>query len=1012
MKRFLFILTLLLTLPTLGQRLFVYPSTVKAPKGSYETVTAVVNGVNNKTVTWSITSGSGGTLVGTNPCVVNEPCTIALYSTTATTYTLKATSNANSSVTGTSTITMTASPTPVTSHPRLLITAAMLTGLQAKAVNTNPMYESLLNQGIADYNNDNAKWGTAGGGGGWSCQSGTGLPKPGTSPTIGIYGQTYLAQNAQIYALLSMLDPSDATYHWGCYGHDTWMYLVNAQLSSWTWGQDDVRRPATALATTTDWLLAGSFLSSGEQSTIRSFLTLLVQKDFTTFAFTAPGPGNNNSPGLWNYNSTTGFVNFRMMGNNYLESMFPIAVGAALTFNDTTGDDPALTNTCSATRYQVCSDFTAGSLHAYWNYFAGTQAYLYWALTEDPAVSLSAYTTAYGAIAQPDCNMNGNYVPCLGNARNGEATEGSWYGYSRFSVRNAMNMAHTAGYVDPLIWGPQMSLDTSSYWDLSYISSLEFLTGFSNANNPTSAAYSYLQTGDSNAYQRSIGDFLTEMEDMTADSYVGRTDRIPALEWLILNASYGGPLGTSGGCTNNCGFIGNMGAAALDFYISLPATNPVSSPPSDPRPSLPLELYTPGNNQHIITRSAWSGGTFFTYWADNALTTHENQIGGGFDLLNCSDSTTCEYFTKRRMVSADDYNYQMSAAQQSNVLSICNSTWITTGPCNITPGSAYEWGAANYGGQWFNNVQPGLITLLHQESPAYVAAIVDLFNVYNSTNPSINDITAASRSLIYLRGTNQVVYYDRAVVGHAASVQSTWLNTTGSPTISGNTASWLTRSTTQKAYYTTLLPSGATLANNALVTCPSAYVDCSPSAQATDWEPYSQLSVTPSGTPLSSQFLSVLEFGSSSLSKSTTTLVQSSSSQSFDGALVGSSLVMFMRNWPATFTSVTYPASGATTDYVSDLSPNTTYSISGAGAPSTATTDAAGVLTFAATGAGNVTIHSSGPPPKMNQGAVSHLTQYKIPLCISAAAVSLLVVGHAAYRGARSRHSQEMSVNE
>ena len=63
-----------------------------------------------------------------------------------------------------------------------------------------------------------------------------------------------------------------------------------------------------------------------------------------------------------------------------------------------------------------------------------------------------------------------------------------------------------------------------------------------------------------------------------------------------------------------------------------------------------------------------------------------------------------------------------------------------------------------------------------------------------------------------------------------------------------------------------------------------------------------------------------------------------------------------MRAWPGTFTGVTYPASGATTHYLSDLTPNMSYAISGAGTPGTATTDTAGVLTFSATGTGNITV--------------------------------------------------------
>src|SRR6185437_13282490 len=124
-------------------QIYIYPQTPVAPRGSYQTVTAIVTGVNDKTVTWST---DGGAIVGTNPCVVNEPCTVALYTTTAGTYHLTAKSNANNSVTASSTITITDSPTPQTAHPRLGgITAAMLPALRAKAVQSNPLYESLYN---------------------------------------------------------------------------------------------------------------------------------------------------------------------------------------------------------------------------------------------------------------------------------------------------------------------------------------------------------------------------------------------------------------------------------------------------------------------------------------------------------------------------------------------------------------------------------------------------------------------------------------------------------------------------------------------------------------------------------------------------------------------------------------------------------------------------------------------------------------------------------------------------
>ena len=176
------------------------------------------------------------------------------------------------------------------------------------------------------------------------------------------------------------------------------------------------------------------------------------------------------------------------------------------------------------------------------------------------------------------------------------------------------------------------------------------------------------------------------------------------------------------------------------------------------------------------------------------------------------------------------------------------------------------------------------------------------------------------------------------------------MTTTGAISLNGSTASWPTRSGKQTAYVTSLLPANAALSDaGAYMTTENG------SPYTSDWEPYSHLLID-GGSPASTQFLTVLEWGGSSFTKSNTVLVQSTAGQNFDGALVGGSLVMFMRNWPTSFSSVTYPASGATTQYVSDLTPNTTYTISGAGAPATATTDNAGVLTFSAAGTGSITV--------------------------------------------------------
>ena len=65
-----------------------------------------------------------------------------------------------------------------------------------------------------------------------------------------------------------------------------------------------------------------------------------------------------------------------------------------------------------------------------------------------------------------------------------------------------MNAIHTAGYDDPILYGPQVSLENSSWWDLKYVEDLEFLTGFGPYNGESGTAggtpaYNYLTTGDS-----------------------------------------------------------------------------------------------------------------------------------------------------------------------------------------------------------------------------------------------------------------------------------------------------------------------------------------------------------------------------------------------------------------------------------------------------------------------------------------------------------------------------------
>jgi hypothetical protein len=801
------------------------------------------------------------------------------------------------------------------------------------------MYQSIKTRAITAYTADNAIWS-------WSCNGGSGLPSSDQS-------QSYKELDAYLYAFMSLVDPTDATYHWGCYGRDVFTYMMGRFVASpnsysgnhWS---DNVE----AFALTADWLMGGSYLSSADRALTRQFLAAIAQYSITTSYGTSAPIGNYNSSAQFNPGTIWDYTGQRAMGNNYTESKILYLASAALTFNDNATDDPPLTNTCNATRYQVCPDGTAGSLHAYWIYLTGGMFYKDWAHLEDPNVSWQAYQSAYGNLpSQPTCGSTWGTVPCFGDGRGGEASEGQSYGNSISKLKWAMNAIHTAGYDDPILYGPQMSIATSAYWDLRYITDLEELTGII----PNSAgavdivgAYSTLTTGDTLYYYRYPSNYVTQSAMLEYNSYIGRTEGNNATLWTILETAFGGPLGTSSDCTSYCGFDSELSNdyasdVAIDLFIALPAIDPTTDIPADPRPSLPTDVYV-GGNQHIMARSGWTtGDTLFSYYCPNTAIDHEHEFCGRFDIFRNG-----EYITKGR-TEFNDYNDVMSTAPQQNIQAIQN---ITGTSCASSSACAF-YPAFNDGGQIWHSYQGGLVSLSHAETPSYVAAIANTTNLYNGSPSAFsdyNDVTQASRSLVYLRGSNQVVFYDRSITGHAA-FKTLYQISTGPLTVSGNTASWLTRSSTQRAYFTSLLPSGATVSDAGIT--PGTGTN-----QAPDWEPYSTVEVK-AGTLLSANFLSVLEFGPSSHTKSTTTLVQSNSGTAFDGSVIGTSLVMFKHNWTDVVTGMAYPASGATTHYVADLLLNHLYRVTKDGSTASITSDSAGVITFGASGGGNITVNDS-----------------------------------------------------
>ncbi len=597
---------------TSGAAIYLYPTAPVAPRGTYQSVTAIVNGVNDKTVTWS---SDGGTIVGTNPCVANEPCMVALYTTNTGTYHLTATSNANHSVVATSTITFTASPVARTDHPRFLATSDMLASLRSKAVPSNTMYQGIKTIATRYYNADASvyhysTWN------GTQCVGGSG---PSSDQS-----QNYRENDAWWITLVGLFD-SDATTRnqYGCAARDIFLsnagYVISGELNLLQgnrWADSAIQ-----FAFTADYLLGGGYLSAADQVVARQYLAKLAFEQINDIYNGALATiGNYNSVSQFEGSDENSSTIMRSMGNNYTHARILELTGAALTFNDNPNDDPALSNTCNATRYQICPDGTAGSLHAYWTYVTGGMLYKDWADMEDGSVVQQAYALS----STPMCNtLWHNPMSCLGNGRGGESSEGTGYGTSIEKLRWALNGIHTAGYDDPLLYGPQMSMGTMSYWDLRYVADFTSLTGLS-GNAGEQSRWNFLTDGDTLYYYAYPSNYGAESALLAADASTGRTDRSSAIQWLLTNTAFGTASGQVGNCSSYCGFdneVSNDFASnvALDMFLALPAEDPTTTNvAADPRPSLPTDWYDAGN-QHLVARDNWgtNTNTVFSYYCTN-----------------------------------------------------------------------------------------------------------------------------------------------------------------------------------------------------------------------------------------------------------------------------------------------------------------------------------------------------------------------------------------------------------
>ena len=893
---------------TVGVGLYVLPLSATVAVNGVQSIVAQTTGTSSKSVTWAATEGGTITGMGT---------TITFSAPKVGTYIITATSVEDGTKTASATVFVVDAPTARTDHPRLWVTTDDLAKLRGWATNANPMYQNgLAVAASAGLKNANAHWK-------WSSSGNcTGTPDAGWGDTGGANGwvQYPTEAYAEFFAFMSLVHPDAATRaDYARKGCDMLMWVMNQAVLGQAAGVPfrDVdfaianrhRWWGEGFGLATDWLQGSGVLAATDKATIRKvFLRWskeLVNAAKTTYNHPEPIGVVNSSTLLNNVEQN------KWAGNNYYNGHMRNLTLMALSLD--AADDAGDPNT-------INSDGSANCVRAYIKDAIGAWMYMLYAEYEYPDVVAAG-------LGIPSS------TPGISLLQGGLPVEGFEYGAYVGYVMEGLLALHTAGQDDPK-WGKQVGLVSSSFWDL-------WLQAWQQILEPASHTHDW-GNGTQTVYQpASYGETLNMYLAGSAigiagpvgiyDMTVGNSSRAQEVRWMVKNMSEGGAAKLYSMASDVWG-DGNGTVPILYFLLFDPSVGA----PSDPRPTHPTEMSVPAYGT-LLARTDWTAdASWFTYRCTWVTLDHQNGDCGLFTFYRKGEWLTKGHagYPSGNVLGDEDYDlshFNNSLALQNNALARND-----------------RYGEMNAQGSQYLTVNNGDPTTVTSLGLGYAFAQSDMTNLYNSSQyGAITDITHASRSLFWIE-PDIVVSYDRAVSATAGRFKKWNLNLVTHPSISGTTAIETTASG-QKLFITALLPTSAALSSVTIN-------DATYSRVATGEPTAYRLEVQDTGSPSTIRFLHVLEGKDSGSSQTSTALLRSSNGTSFDGAVIGTTAVMFQKTVSDTFTSLTYPASGATAHYVSGLTPATVYSVTKDGSTGQATSDGAGVLTFTAVGTGNIVV--------------------------------------------------------
>jgi hypothetical protein len=575
----------------------------------------------------------------------------------------------------------------------------------------------------------------------------------------------------------------------------------------------------------------------------------------------------------------------------------------------------------------------------------------------DDAAPAGAVTSQLAAPGQPDTwvqQTSGVLYDTLGvwlylmdyayrhDGAGGISTEGTQYASNGLGPAALLMAAlHSAGQDDPQRWGPQVTLAHHPFWSKVVPAYLAMLTptnrvpGFSTGENYLGPVFQPPLTGDLETFLYLNNQFIKVLAPMALYDASVNGPTAPIAQAVRYIQRHLAPGGTAGYATRMSSMRSNK--TLRDAIYTFLVMDPAAPAPQDPRPALqPRTFYASRvvNGREMGALLARSGPSP----ADTYFYTHLNWVG--IDHIR-GDGMTFGLWKNGLWLTKPmtGYGTLQGCSDYRNSLSLQNGI-----PTSTPVGEDV---CAEHGSQWnYSSLgDPQIRARSFSQDVLYVD--LDGTALYQHRQQTqLREVTHASRRMVWLK-PDVLVIHDVARSKQAGYFKRFYLNTPGVTQVSGNVAhATAAEDGAAKAelFVTQLLPAGAIMQTN----------DIKSGQPAGGEDMRFRLFTQAPNHPQEAHFLHVVEGANAGTpSPLPAQTVYSASGAAFEGAVVGTTAVLFRQDPDSLADTFSYAVPATVTKHcITGLAKSAGYGVSmnTANGQTTVTVTAGGAQGFSDTG--------------------------------------------------------------